>query len=56
MLSGACCVAGAVWFATQVRPIRKLIRPIYIDLGILPAANAVIRGQRGRLTESDNRP
>ncbi len=47
MLSGACCVAGAIWFATQVRTIRKLIRPIYIDLGILPAANAVIRDSVG---------
>ncbi len=47
MLSGACCVAGAIWFATRVRAIRKLIRPIYIDLGILPAANAVIRDSVG---------
>jgi hypothetical protein len=27
--------------------IRKLIRPIYVDLGILPAANAVIRDSVG---------
>jgi len=47
MLSGACCLAGAIWFATQVRAIRKLIRPIYVDLGILPAANAVIRDSVG---------
>ncbi len=47
MLSGACCLAGAIWFATQVRTIRKLIRPIYVDLGILPAANAVIRDSVG---------
>ncbi len=43
MLSGVCCVAGAAWFATQMPTIRKLIRPIYIDLGILPAANAVMQ-------------
>ncbi len=43
MLSGGCCVAGAVWFATQMAAIRKLIRPIYVDLGILPAANAAIQ-------------
>ncbi len=47
MLSGACCLAGAIWFATQVRAIRQLIRPIYIDLGILPSANAVIRDSVG---------
>lgn len=47
MLSGVCCVAGAIWFATQVRTIRKLIRPIYVDLRILPAAPAVIRESVG---------
>lgn len=43
MLSGVCCVAGASWFATQLSGIRTLIRPIYIDLGILPAVNAAIQ-------------
>jgi MFS family permease len=43
MLSGVCCVAGAVCFATHMPAIRKLIRPIYVDLGILPAANAAIQ-------------
>jgi len=47
MLSGVCCVAGAVWFATQMAAIRKLIRPIYVDLGILPAANAAIQDDVG---------
>jgi MFS family permease len=42
MLSGACCVVGAAWFASQLGSIRKLIHPIYIDLGILPAPSAVI--------------
>jgi hypothetical protein len=43
MLSGACCIAGAIWFATRLPQIRKLIRPIYRDLGILPPVNAVIQ-------------
>ncbi|MGC2185543.1 MAG: MFS transporter [Terriglobales bacterium] len=47
MLSGACCIAGAAWFAKQLRAIRKLIRPIYVDLGILPGVNAVIRDSLG---------
>jgi MFS family permease len=47
MLSGACCVAGAAWFATQVSVIRKLIRPIYMELGILPAVNAVVQESAG---------
>jgi MFS family permease len=43
ILSGVCCVAGAAWFATQLRVIRKLIRPIYVDLGILPAVSAAVQ-------------
>ena len=48
MLSGVCCVAGAVWFATQLQTIRKLIRPIYMNLGIIPPVNAVIQDSVGR--------
>ena len=33
MLTGACCVLGAIWFASHLRMIRRLIRPIYADLG-----------------------
>jgi len=43
MLSGVCCVAGAAWFVTQMPTIRRLIRPIYVDLGILPAVDAAIQ-------------
>ena len=47
MLSGAFCLAGAAWFATQLREIRKYIRPIYSSLGILPPV-AVIQDSVGR--------
>jgi MFS family permease len=43
ILSGACCIASAIWFATRLPQIRKLIRPIYRDLGILPPVNAVMQ-------------
>ncbi len=36
MISGAICVAGALVFLTQLKEIRKLLRPIYVQLGILP--------------------
>jgi hypothetical protein len=48
MLSGVCCVAGAAWFAAQLKTIRKLIRPIYMNLGIIPPVNAVIQDSVGR--------
>ncbi len=48
MLSGAFCLAGAAWFATQLREIRKYVHPIYSSLGILPPVNAVIQDSVGR--------
>ena len=48
MLSGACCIAGAIWFAGRLPQIRKLIRPIYRDLGILPPVNAIIQDSVAR--------
>ena len=47
VLSGICCLAGAAWFAAQLGTIRKLIRPIYMDLGILPPVDAVIQDSVG---------
>jgi MFS family permease len=38
LLSGAVCVAGAVWFARKLPELRRLVRPIYVKLGILPEA------------------
>jgi MFS family permease len=35
MITGAFCVAGSVWFTTQLKSIRKIMRPIYVELGII---------------------
>jgi hypothetical protein len=35
-ISGAVCIAGASWFASQLRTIREHVRPIYRTLGIIP--------------------
>jgi len=50
MFSGACCIAGAVWFFSRLQSIRKLIRPIYINLGIFPEppVNAIVQDSVGR--------
>jgi MFS family permease len=47
IISGICCLAGAAWFATRLPAIRKLIRPIYTDLGILPPNTTVIQDSLG---------
>jgi MFS family permease len=38
ILSGVICIAGAIWFLRQLPQIRHFVRPIYVQLGILPEA------------------
>lgn len=35
---GLACVAGGAWFAARLPTLRAMIRPIYVERGILPAA------------------
>jgi MFS family permease len=37
LLGGLACVAGASWFALELPKLRAMIRPIYVERGILPA-------------------
>jgi MFS family permease len=36
-LGGLCSIAAALWFASRLRTFRALVRPIYVELGIVPA-------------------
>jgi MFS family permease len=36
LISGALCVVSAVWFAARLKGFRALVRPVYIELGIIP--------------------
>jgi MFS family permease len=48
MASGACCLLGALWFLTQIKDVRKIMRPIYINLGIVPPeVDAVLQDGAG---------
>jgi MFS family permease len=40
ILGGACCLAGAAWFAFELPIIRVAVRPIYVRMGILPQVAA----------------
>ncbi len=35
MLTGSCCLAGSLWFVTQLPKIRAVIRPIYEQMGLI---------------------
>ena len=38
-LSGAACVVGSIWFALELPKVTAAMRPIYIEKGLLKAAN-----------------
>jgi MFS family permease len=37
---GGACLLGAAWFASRLPRLRELVRPIYLERGILPAPAA----------------
>ena len=37
IVTGAFCVAGSLWFTFELPKIRALMRPIYLEMGLLPA-------------------
>jgi hypothetical protein len=43
IVSGAAVLLAAVWFATRLPRVRREIRPIYREMGILPAKNEMQR-------------
>ncbi|HKD02032.1 MAG TPA: MFS transporter [Terriglobales bacterium] len=40
MMTGSLCVLGSAWFAVRLPEIRRVVRPIYAGLGILPEVAA----------------
>jgi MFS family permease len=38
LAGGICCIAGALLFARKLPALRRIIRPIYIRMGIIPPA------------------
>jgi MFS family permease len=48
MITGSFCLIGAAWYSTQLKSVRAIMRPIYIEMGILPAPlSPVIEDQAG---------
>jgi MFS family permease len=35
-IGGMCCIAGAIFFAKRLPTLKKLARPIYVKMGIIP--------------------
>jgi MFS family permease len=45
-IGGAACVMAGVWFWIRLPLLRTLIRPIYVELGILPVPPVIDSGQK----------
>jgi MFS family permease len=39
IFTGAFCIAGFLWFTFELPKVREIMRPIYQQLGLLPASN-----------------
>ena len=53
MIGGIACLLGAVWFTTQLKRIRELVRPIYVQLGILPEVATGIQAAASVMQETE---
>lgn len=42
-LGGVACIGGGIWFMLQLRTMRQLIRPIYVERGIMNPVRAEAR-------------
>jgi MFS family permease len=43
LIGGVCCIGGSLMFARRLPMIRRLVRPIYIEKGIIPPVASAIR-------------
>jgi hypothetical protein len=45
ILNGLVVVLGAAWFVTRLPALRRVVRPIYQEMGIIPAAREMAAEQ-----------
>ena len=51
---GAFCIVGAGWFAQKLPEIRRAVRPIYAEMGILPEVAAGLQSASAMQTPPEN--
>ena len=54
LLSGVLCLASAFWFARELPAIRRLVRPIYIRMGILPEVATGLQSAASLMTPPEH--
>ena len=48
IMGGALCVLASVWFFGRLPAIRRVLRPVYIEMGIMPDPAAAVLDTEGR--------
>ncbi len=43
IVNGVVCLIGSFWFSRRLPAIRKVVRPIYVKMGILPGPEELVR-------------
>ena len=46
MITGAFCLLGSVWFTFELPAVRKVMRPIYVEMGIIPGVQELTIEER----------
>jgi len=41
IITGACCIAGSLWFTLELPKVRAVMRPIYREMGLLPERSPI---------------
>jgi MFS family permease len=50
ILTGACCIAGSLWFTLELPKVKAIIRPIYQQMGLVPHDVDLISGEHEAAT------
>lgn len=45
ILTGACCIAGSLWFTLELPKVKAIMRPIYQQMGLMPHDVDLISGE-----------
>jgi MFS family permease len=43
IITGAFCIAGSLWFTQEMPVVKAIMRPIYLELGVLPAGGSPVK-------------
>ena len=45
MVTGSMCIAGAAWFTVELPKVRRVMRPIYVEMGLIPGREVVMAAE-----------